>query len=209
MLREALKDASVEVRCRAAEGLRQLRNEGREAIPDLLAVLREPTSGIEVSLFFNAIEEIGASPELIPDIISILKSNPDARLMIAGSLSNPNWGSPGDVAPFLRPLLGDPDSSIRMAAAYSLALLLRHEAGPEAVAAAVEALQGANGELHSVALAVLRNIGSDPSDPQGHFQASRLPASAAAAVPALAGIINNPETPSNMRQDALRILNGL
>lgn len=206
LLMAALGSSEERIRDRASDGLRQLGPEARDAIPELLWQLREGNSS--VPLIVLALENIGPTPEMVPDLVDALKQIPAARLSIANSLSSGLWGEPATTANALKPLLADSDPGVRQMAGYSLAMLLRSGAGDEVLKVAVEGLNSSDDDACGLALSALRNLGSDPADPSGRVTRERLGAGAAAAVPALIALANDGEN-RDRQQQALMLLDAI
>ncbi|MEN9674192.1 MAG: hypothetical protein RIS76_88, partial [Verrucomicrobiota bacterium] len=206
ILMAALGNPEQRIRDRAVDGLRQLGAEARDALPDLLQQLHE--GGSDSLLVVIALENIGPSSEMVPDLVEVLKQNPAARGPIANSLSSSLWGEPESTARALKPLLADSDPGVRQMASYSLAMLLRSRAGDEVLQVAVEGLKSSDDDTRGLALSALRNLGSDPADPSGRVTRERLGAGAADAVPALIAIANDGGN-RDRQQQALMLLDAI
>ncbi|MBL9174256.1 MAG: sigma-70 family RNA polymerase sigma factor [Verrucomicrobiales bacterium] len=206
LLLAALGNSDGPIRDRAIDGLRQLGGEARDALPELLRLLRE--GSVSAGLIVPALENIGPSPAMVPDLVDALKQNPAARLSIANSLSSPAWGEPASISNALKPLLADPDPAVRQMAGYSLAMLLRNRAGDEVFKVAVEGLNSPDDDARGLALSALRNVGSDPADSSGRVTRERLGAGSEAAVPALIAIANDGGNQDQQRQ-ALMLLDAI
>lgn len=206
LLIAALGSSEERIRDRAVDGLRQLGPEARDAIPELLRQLRENSSS--AGLIVIALENIGPSPEMVPDLVDALKQTPAARLWIANSLSSGLWGDPATTANALKPLLTDSDPNVRQMAGYSLAMLLRGRAGEAVLQVAVEGLNSSDDDARGLALSALRNLGSDPADPSGRVTRERLGPGAATAMPALIAIANDGAN-RDRQQQALMLLDAM
>ena len=208
VLHGAMNDASEEVRIRAAEVFPMLGSAGQWAVPDLIAALHAKYSPPAFSVYIATLEKVGKSADLLPNLVELLRSTPNVRLDVANNLSRPIWGAPERVASAMRPLLADPDPSLQLIAAYSIAILTRDHPGEEVIAAAVRGLKSTDESLQNLALTTLRNIGSHPSDPLCKVRADRLPPSASEAIPFLMKISHN-ATNTDERESAAIILSAL
>lgn len=206
LLIAALGNPEERIRDRACDGLRQLGPEAKDAIPELLQQLRDGNSS--ASLIVLALENIGPTPEMVPDLVDALKQIPAARLSIANSLSSSLWGEPAATANALKPLLADSDPGVRQMAGYSIAMLLRSRSGDEVLQVAVEGLKSSDDDARGLALSALRNLGSDPADPSGRVTRERLGAGATAAVPALIALANEGGN-QDRQQQALMLLDAI
>lgn len=209
LLRQALKSPEPQVRARAVGGLGAIGAEAKEAVPELLALLRtsnasdNPPSGIILAL-----SRMGPLPEIVPDLMQILRENPATREAIANNLGNivAGNGSAG-LNEVLRPLLQDADPQVRAAAAYALAGRLSSEAGPDVLSAAIEALASSDEGLRTMGLIALKDVGFDPRKPDS-ISSDRIGPAATNAVPALVGIVNNGNS-WEQRIQALKLLDAI
>lgn len=205
LLFEALRRGDALIRNRAADALGQIGPEAREAVPILMQQLRE---GSAPELLVWTLERVAPSPDLVPQLVTGLKDNPASWLTLANSLTSPIWGDASVVSEAVRPLLEDLNPSTRHIAAYSLAMLLRGEAGEDVRKATVEGLKSSDIDLQSMALSALRNMGSDPTDPAGRATRERLGPGAGEAVPALIDIANQSGN-KDLRHRALELLDAI
>lgn len=208
VLREGLQNSDERVSDRAADGLSQLGPEARELVPDIMQKLRAIGAGATPELLVRALENIAPSPELVPDLVQMVKDNPATRLAIANSLATPLWGDSAKITDALRPLVQDQDIGVSQTAAYSLAMILRSQAGEDVTKATIEGLKSTDDDLRGLALSAFKNIGSDPKDPSGRVRPERLGAGAAEAVPALIDIANNSNRKDQQMQ-ALQLLDAI
>lgn len=209
LLRQALKSPDPQVRARAAGGLGAIGPGAREAVPDLLALLRTSNASSDPpSSIMLALSRMGPLPEIVPDLVQILRDNPATREAIANNLGNiiAGNGSAG-LNEAARPLLQDPDPQVRAAAAYALAGRLSNEAGPDVVSAAIEALGSSDDGLRTMGLMTLKDVGFDPRKPDS-ISSDRLGPGVTNAVPALVGIVNNGSS-WEQRMQALKLLDAI
>jgi RNA polymerase sigma factor (sigma-70 family) len=232
MLRESLKNADPRVRRQAAEGLALIGPEAKEAIPDLMEMLRTSDRNPQADQSLRALKEIGASSEILPSLADILKENPASRHGIAEAVPQMFSGEASAVDQAFRPLLQNEELDVRRAAAYSLALVLGNQSGPDVIAVALEALRASsenllpnavtpddksarvqdllNKNLLNEALGTLVKAGADPNDPLGRVTAANLGPAAAEATSVLAQIaMRSTNEGLDVREAALRLLDSL
>jgi len=210
LLREALQETDPVVRLRAIAGLGLVGKDAVAAVPDLVAVMRRNGDpGFRLAL--SSLEQIGPPLEALPDVLQILRDQPERRLDLANSLDmfyNQDRGRIDAVAAQERALLNDPDQGVRQIAAYALAMALRGKAAPYIMDIAVESLQSADEDLRGLALSALKNVGTAASDPLGKVTLANLGPDAAKAMPALTEIVRN-STRADQKTLALQLLDAL
>ncbi len=134
----ALQSDDVYVRGFAAWRLGNFREEAREAVPALAAVLEQPDTHVVVSA---ALARIGpAATEAIPALVSALSSPEGGRRWRAARTLGRIGPGAADAVPALVTALGDPNEGVRLRAAQALGRI-----GPDARSAAA-ALQRATGD---------------------------------------------------------------
>lgn len=202
LLLEALRKGDDSLRNRAADALGQLGPEARDAVPILMQQLRE---GRAPSLLVWTLERVGPSLDLVPELIAHLKDEAMSWLTLANSLTSPVWGDPRLVSDAVRPVLEDPALPTRQIAAYTLALLLREEAGEAVRKVTVEGLRSSEEDVQRMALSTLQNLGADPHDSSLRMTRERLGSGIEEAVPALRQIAHQAAS-KDLQQSALKLL---
>ncbi len=157
-LKDALKDMDEEVRSNVAEALGKFGPSGAEAIPGLLAALKEDDSFIVRTYAATSLGEIGpASKDAIPALIAALKDE-DARVRRAAPEALALIAPPADYAvPALIAVLDDDEieDSVRYNAVDSLVAI-----GPDAIPGLLEAMKNGKGlRVRSNAADALGGIG--------------------------------------------------
>jgi RNA polymerase sigma factor (sigma-70 family) len=230
MLRESLKNPDPKVRRQAAEGLALIGPEAKEAIPDLMEMLRTSDRIPQAGDSLRALKEIGASSEILPSLADILKENPASRRRIAESVPEMFSSDSSAVDQAFRPLLQNSDLDVRRAAAYTLALVLGNQAGRDVIGVALDALRSSSEDLSrntlvaddqlararnlldqnllSEALGTLSKAGADPNDPWERVTAASLGSAANEATAVLAGIAMR-SADKGLQETALRLLDEL
>ena len=229
LLREALNDADQQVRTRAVYGLISMRPDAGEAAPDLIQMAARSRSVEETSLAFAALESMRPSSDFIPDLVKVLKGKwdwaPDfmveSLFRMFGKFGVMDPETNERMAGCLRPMLEDQNKRVQQIGAYSLARLLRNEAGPEILSVALQGLgypEGSWMNSRGMALSALRFIGTDPEAPIGFpfalsdatspVRLANLGDSVNGAVDALVEIANNSELRAE-RLNALELLDAI
>lgn len=202
LLEDALKSPDQMVRMRAVDGLGMIGTEAREATPLLLGMLRSGGLGGDIrwtmyelriagrpsgligiepgNLILCALGEIGAAPEILPEVAQIVKEKPSASQIIsraAGTFSSDrqgvlgaNWlwacadGDSTALNDAFRPLLQDGNPEVRRTAASCLANALRTEADTGVFPVVIELLRsGDDNTLRLQGLSLLAEAVEVPS----------------------------------------------
>ena len=149
--------------------------------------------------------------ELIPDLMNILKENPDCVVGVAHLISlfrnrpplNKEPGALEDAAT-LMPFLGDNDVKIRLLAANGISQMLANEAPPEVLHMVLEGLASGRIGIVDRSLTILWNMVSDgsghplPLDPARFGEDIQSVRSALANVPILASFEHVHATAANL-----------
>lgn len=198
LLREALHHPEKRVRDRAVQGLALVASAAKEAVPDLVNLLRDSVSDAEAWPITTALELIGPGPEAATELAGILAEKPASWLSLANLL-----GSLGkDSAAALTPLLEHADPAVRQYGAYALALSQREQAPAQAVKVAIETLKSKDDDLRGLALSTFGNI--SPPGPQ----MGKPSAQVNEAIPALKELLAS-DARADLRMQAQKLLAAL
>ena len=203
MLREALKNGKGQIKRVAVDALGQMGHEAIDAVPDLVERLRVTKLG-DSSAITSALEKIGPLPEILRDLVQIVKENPDTqtRTWTAAMIARTFKDEGKRVDEMLRPLLQDSDPAVRLSSASALAMMQKSDAGTDVIRIAIESLKSDDLLLVYEAVTALQNAGRDPKN------RGRATAAAEEAIPALIDLANNSKR-GNLREMALQALDRL
>ncbi len=161
LLKDALKDRSLEVRSYAATAIGKLGPDARSAVPDLVQALKDDKEAIVRQSAARSLGRIGtdSKPKVFPPLYAALKDpEKDVRVTAAEAITEIGQLSAADV-PALVDILKQPDPEVRICAARALERLGKDAKGT--IANLIEAAKGANGPLRRAIIDALLQLGAD------------------------------------------------
>lgn len=191
LLREALASDRAEVVSRAAAAVMVLGPEAAACGGDLVRAMRSNTSGNSMMSLGSALAKVGPAPELLPDLISVLRDKPQHNLAFAQCLNSLAGTDLNLLQNTLVPLLQDPNPQVQELALGVLANAAPAAIEPEMLRIAVASLRSENVNSQHLGLEILQRTGKEPASGPGAVSVARLGTAAGDIVAALIEVANH------------------
>lgn len=191
LLREALASDRAEVVSRAAAAVMVLGPEAAACGGDLVRAMRNNSSGHAIVSLGSALAKLGPAPELLPDLVSVLRDKPQHNLAFAQCLSSLAGTDINLLQNTLVPLLQDANPQVQELALGVLANAAPTVIEPEMLRIAVASLRSENVNSQHLGLEILQRAGTDAASGPGAVSVARLGTAADDIVAALIEVANH------------------